>query len=65
MLITLRLVALQRGQAADLLLAHLFGLGLRNTKQHEEILVVREHLQAALQKLLSLDELVLRSTQPP
>ena len=63
-LITLRLVTIQRRHSTDLLLAHLLSLGLRNTKQHQKILVVREYFQTTAQKLLGLNELVLRSNQP-
>ena len=62
-LITLRLVTIERRHSTDLLLAHLLSLGLRNTKQHQKILVVREYFQTTSQKLLSLNELVLRSNQ--
>lgn len=62
-LITLRLVTIERRHSTDLLLAHLLSLGLRNTEQHQKILVVREYFQTTSQKLLGLDELVLRSSQ--
>ena len=64
-LITLRLVTIERGHSTDLLLAQLLSLGLGNTEQHQKILVVWDYFQTALQEFLGLNELVLRSNQAP
>ena len=64
-LITLRLVTIERGHSTDLLLAQLLSLRLGNTEQHQKILVVWEYFQTALQEFLGLNELVLRSNQAP